>query len=149
MSKLSPKESNYPWQFWNLGSQAEQQSYHNHEGLCNQKPSHKQKCRRFCNIAENRTKMGRRNDSRGIVRMTSLLSSGVGVSPQLKKKAEELLTGDAMREGPRSCTFEEALGAGEVDVRRVLGVNGIEHLLGQPRHELAAHRRHRVAPPPG
>lgn len=30
---------------------------------------------------------------------------------------------------------------------RPLGVDGVEHLLGQPRHELPAHRPDRVAPP--
>lgn len=33
-------------------------------------------------------------------------------------------------------------------MRRALGVDGVEHLLGQPRHELPAHGRDRVAPPP-
>lgn len=45
-------------------------------------------------------------------------------------------------------TFQEALGAGEVDVGRPLRVDGVEHLLGEPRHELPAHRPHRVPPPP-
>jgi len=34
-------------------------------------------------------------------------------------------------------------------VRRALRVDGVEHLLGQPRHELPAHGRDRVSPPPG
>jgi len=34
-------------------------------------------------------------------------------------------------------------------VRRALGVDGVEHLLGQPRDELPEHGRDRVAPPPG
>lgn len=33
-------------------------------------------------------------------------------------------------------------------MRRALGVDGVEHLLGQPRHELPAHGRDGVAPPP-